>query len=253
MYSITSYSDSSIKYNIDLDNLTCSCPDFVKNRLSYNKDNPLRLCKHLLREILINNIIDKTPELLFFKTLIEDFGSRPHGIPLSYIYKDFHEFKVLYQDDSSWMKIYDSEGNQEIYNGEKFLIGKDSPKQEFNVNCHNVIRDTFIRLDVDLTSQQIKDIIKKVLNNYSKKDNISVLLNKFEINVNSSFEKDKFEEMEISATVTIFGNSTPIEIFKFSNEDFSNGVYDAIKAYIWVDLSSFYDKLQSINNQQKFF
>jgi hypothetical protein len=38
-------------YKVNLKKLTCNCPDFTKKRKKFDKDDPRRLCKHLVRSI----------------------------------------------------------------------------------------------------------------------------------------------------------------------------------------------------------
>lgn len=38
------------KYDIDIDNLTCTCADWKKSRMKFHKTDPRRLCKHIIRK-----------------------------------------------------------------------------------------------------------------------------------------------------------------------------------------------------------
>jgi hypothetical protein len=38
-------------YQLDLNTLSCSCPDFQKRRTQFSMEDPRRLCKHLIEEI----------------------------------------------------------------------------------------------------------------------------------------------------------------------------------------------------------
>jgi hypothetical protein len=64
---IKSESDKSIiicysgvkKYEIDIENRTCTCPDWRKKRSVYYPGEPMRLCKHLIKEIVKHDLQDE--------------------------------------------------------------------------------------------------------------------------------------------------------------------------------------------------
>lgn len=45
---VKSYSDSSQEYRVDVDEKTCTCPDFISNRRNFAKTNLKRFCKHII-------------------------------------------------------------------------------------------------------------------------------------------------------------------------------------------------------------
>lgn len=47
---VESFSGSG-NYQLDLNTLSCSCPDFQKRRTHFDAEDPRRLCKHLIKEI----------------------------------------------------------------------------------------------------------------------------------------------------------------------------------------------------------
>lgn len=50
--SFKSLSDPSVEYSVDLDGLTCSCEHFLNRTYRFNRDDPRRLCKHLIRTVI---------------------------------------------------------------------------------------------------------------------------------------------------------------------------------------------------------
>lgn len=60
------------QYEIDEHDLTCDCPDFKKRRASYSKEDPRRLCKHLIAAKRVSDIED-VHEAAIFSDLQENF------------------------------------------------------------------------------------------------------------------------------------------------------------------------------------
>lgn len=53
-YIVKSFSAGKISYTVNPYQMICTCPDFTKNRIAFEKTNIKRLCKHL-KEVLANN------------------------------------------------------------------------------------------------------------------------------------------------------------------------------------------------------
>lgn len=50
--SFKSLSDSTVEYLVDLESLTCSCEHFLNRTYRFNRDDPRRLCKHLIKALV---------------------------------------------------------------------------------------------------------------------------------------------------------------------------------------------------------
>ena len=78
---IQSSYDINIFYEVNPSVRTCTCPDFNETHADYLKDDPRRLCKHLIR---VFHEKDNLPDdLKFFKEGIEFFAGRKSGFPPS--------------------------------------------------------------------------------------------------------------------------------------------------------------------------
>jgi len=236
MNRVKSFSDSSVEYIIDLNELNCTCPDFLEERNNFNKNNPKRLCKHLIKEIIHTNYIDKNKDLNFFKSEIKDYFERKIGFAKNYIFQDLNKIRILYVCDSSWIKIYDELGNKGCYNGEKFAC------DSLNIDLTEV-EYRFIKIDTDDTKDIIIKKIHTALEKYILINNI--ILNEFKIDAYSSLENNEFENINIYASIEL--NNNIIDIFKFSNADLDNGIYNEIAAYMWIDLIDVYNNLFANN------
>ncbi len=49
---IESFSIPGCEYDVSLKDLTCACPNFIEDRSGFLVDNPIRLCKHLIRALV---------------------------------------------------------------------------------------------------------------------------------------------------------------------------------------------------------
>lgn len=78
--SIQSETDSTKSYNINLKDLTCSCPHFYKKLHAVSIEDPHRLCKHLIRALHENGIPEHlksyTEDILWFARHGVAFTSR---------------------------------------------------------------------------------------------------------------------------------------------------------------------------------
>lgn len=49
---IESFSVGEKEYEVSLKELTCSCPNFMEDRAKYQRTDPIRLCKHLIKALV---------------------------------------------------------------------------------------------------------------------------------------------------------------------------------------------------------
>ena len=110
---IQSSYDINIFYEVNPRAITCTCPDFNETHADYPKDDPRRLCKHLIR---VFHEKDNLPDdLKFFKEGIEFFAGRKSGFPPSTYRKNTsingEKIEIFFDeyDDtrhSLWISIY---------------------------------------------------------------------------------------------------------------------------------------------------
>lgn len=90
---------------------TCSCKDWKNTRYKYEKDDPRRLCKHLIKQInlenLPKNLIPFKQSIAFYKEERRGFKRRIYSI----IKIPDTDLIVLYQQ--GWIDVFNSEG--ELY------------------------------------------------------------------------------------------------------------------------------------------
>lgn len=108
-------------YDTNIQNLTCSCPNWVKRRSVYSMNNPKRLCKHIIKKLNIANLPDS---IKYFRESIEAYRERELGFRMDFNLMDMFEldYKVLYRD-GEWINIFDSDGKQYglLINDNRFL------------------------------------------------------------------------------------------------------------------------------------
>jgi len=95
------------KYKINLDDLSCSCPDFMEGRSGFERDDPRRLCKHLIAAI------DDEFDFFDFYTAHEIHHVSPgRGFPIAYrTRKRFSDENVVtlhipVSKDRPWVNVF---------------------------------------------------------------------------------------------------------------------------------------------------
>ena len=96
------YSDwSGETYGINLARLACSCPDYIHKRLTFSQNDPRRICKHLLKKLIQDNLFDMQDELC--KSIIES----------GWVATNLYTFRVnkksriaFMYGDGEWINIY---------------------------------------------------------------------------------------------------------------------------------------------------
>ncbi|HHT9115421.1 MAG TPA: hypothetical protein ACFYEL_03020, partial [Candidatus Wunengus californicus] len=110
---IQSSYDINIFYEVNPRVITCTCPDFNETHADYLKDDPRRLCKHIIRVFREkDNIPD---DLNFYKYGIEFFASRNTDFPIMTYKKNSllngEKIEIFFDDYDDteynfWISIY---------------------------------------------------------------------------------------------------------------------------------------------------
>ena len=98
-------------YKTNINDLTCSCLDWIETRKDYPIEDPRRLCKHIINKLDLENLPE---ELLYFKNSISYYQEQEWGFKRDFeqiIYISNVDCKVIYQD-GGWSNIFDKNGNQ---------------------------------------------------------------------------------------------------------------------------------------------
>lgn len=107
---VKSFTSDDVEYYVNLSELSCTCKDWALERFIYNKDDPRRLCKHLIEKIDLNTLSE---DLKYFREKIEHHKKYETGFT-KYIddirYIKEADCKVLYRNRSEWNSVCDSFG-----------------------------------------------------------------------------------------------------------------------------------------------
>lgn len=108
---VPSHSEDDVLYEIDIENLTCTCPDWLKRRSHTSQDSPSRLCKHLV-EYFSRKPVVLPPKLKPYKELISLQGKRLRGMvaeedDVHVIYDKVDEipFMADYREGTDWINV----------------------------------------------------------------------------------------------------------------------------------------------------
>lgn len=77
-----SSNELDVQYTLDVNNQTCTCPDWQERRRSFDINIPFRLCKHLCA-FYEETGTELPPSLKPFEGMIYHFALEQRGIPLS--------------------------------------------------------------------------------------------------------------------------------------------------------------------------
>lgn len=72
------------EYRVNLDAISCSCPNWRNNRTKFDEDDPRRLCKHLISAICDNGLVGEFPD-----ADLEALAMQGKGFPLPKAAKPF--------------------------------------------------------------------------------------------------------------------------------------------------------------------
>jgi len=62
---VESFTNPAHKYFVDKNTLTCSCPDFISSRSTFDVTDPRRFCKHLIKTII------QDPEIFLYYSVFQ--------------------------------------------------------------------------------------------------------------------------------------------------------------------------------------
>lgn len=109
---LPSESQRGLFYDVDLENMTCTCPDWQSRRSTQPVDSPARYCKHLLKGLALYPSAFP-PALEDMRPLLESFQADNRGTPcptseysVRYgIYKGI-PYALGWQQDSEWSNVF---------------------------------------------------------------------------------------------------------------------------------------------------
>ena len=113
------------KYDIDINGLSCTCPDWIETRQQFNTNNPARLCKHLISQINLDNLND---ELIYYKDEIEFCQINNWGFKKSFnkILKIPNTtYRVLYNEYGDWNELFDKNANRYAFTLHPYDVSED--------------------------------------------------------------------------------------------------------------------------------
>lgn len=149
------------KYNTNITKLTCSCSDWKMTRIQYSRNDPRRLCKHIINKININNL---PVEILKFKESIEFYQKKEWGFK-----RNFNEiieldnFTLL--GDFDWIDVFDKDGNRYGYLNDSYT-GKHQWSKQNRPNGYEEIEFFFSkRFDttpLPLQGKEKQDMVKAI-------------------------------------------------------------------------------------------
>jgi len=93
---VKSFTEDEVEYSVNLNELTCTCNDWSLERFIFNKDDPRRLCKHLIasfKDDITYEDYSNDTEVIVPKQLIP-FGKTISTCKLKK--KGFYRFKDFY-------------------------------------------------------------------------------------------------------------------------------------------------------------
>lgn len=109
---LPSESQRGLFYDVDMENMTCTCPDWQSRRSTQPVDSPARYCKHLLKGLALYPSAFP-PALEDMRPLLESFQADNRGTPcptseysVRYgIYKGI-PYALGWQQDSEWSNVF---------------------------------------------------------------------------------------------------------------------------------------------------
>lgn len=73
---VKSFTNDDVEYNINLSELSCTCKDWTLERFIYAKNDPRRLCKHLIKRIDLKTLNE---DLKYFREKIQYHKEQQNG------------------------------------------------------------------------------------------------------------------------------------------------------------------------------
>ena len=212
---VKSFTDNSLEYIVNLDELSCTCKDWTVERFNYSKDDPRRLCKHIIQKI---DICTLSNELKYFAGSIKYCKENKYSFSKDFeeiIYIENADCKVLYKD-SGWINIYDVNGFEYglMINGSNFTWTNTKEKPLNYTEIEKFFYNNDLLEAVELSNEE-KLFITHLL--------ISEGYKNVELEINYEFERCAnsliYDVVYDDNNETYLGNYVEItnEVFKFSN------------------------------------
>ena len=121
---VRSFSDEERDYLINAKKLTCDCPDFIEDRLTFTTGDPRRLCKHLIKAITESNqfplpLEPYRSEIHWCEERSRGFAPFKFHLRTNINDREFEMFAHTYDEveESYWVTIF-SKGKRYAYNPE---------------------------------------------------------------------------------------------------------------------------------------
>lgn len=108
---VVSFTDNTISYDVDVVNQSCTCNDWILERSNYPKDDPRRLCKHIINQLDIDNLFS---ELRYFRDSLQYYQENKKGFRTDFeniLYMQNVDCKILYTEHG-WIGVFDKNGNE---------------------------------------------------------------------------------------------------------------------------------------------
>lgn len=242
IYSVESFKEKDTFYTVDLTNLTCTCKDFTKVRSYYEKFEPQRLCKHLIKSISESQYWEHDIDLNYFKNKINEYAEREIGFARNYECDIIEDMKILYTISSAWITIYDSEGNSIVYNGERF-VGEESEEID-----KRLIETMFLRVDAHDNAKTITIKLNNIFSKLSDEEKEDTLPKEEFLNYVINFEELLSKNTMRASAYIKLPNRRRIDIFNLDTYMWNRNGF--CNAYVWVNLDSFYNIVHSLKQEK---
>lgn len=164
------------KYNTNINELTCDCLDYQYIRSVYSKDNPRRLCKHLINKIDIEKLSKELnyfkEDILFYKENEKGFNRQGYLTLIPNI-----DIKILYDNHwtDEWINIYTPDGNTYgilADNVRKYIVWARNKKPNNYEKIEFFFESKFTEIPLDIQEEEkiiLINKIKEVIPNYRNK------------------------------------------------------------------------------------
>lgn len=200
------------EYNTSIEKLECDCLDWIKSRMNYQKEDPRRLCKHIIQKLNIDNL---PLEIKKFKDMICFYQEKSKGFKT-----DFQ--KIVTLEDLTllglfdWIDVCDD-------NGIRYGVKKE---------------DNYIRWAKDLKPSNYKMVESYLIKNIHFPKPLSIdekiyavqklkQLDKRCVNVEISIETSRFSPSEMKRPYQIYSSDYYID----ATEIYVNNDYIFITMY----------------------
>lgn len=153
-------------YITDAKNLTCTCEDWKRKRYVYPINDPRRLCKHIVKNLDINNL---PSSIKYYKETIQYYQNNEKGFNKF----DFDKVISLLKNDLTvlgsdediyehWMNVYDRGGNQYGFLASEwggFTWAKDKKPNGYQ-EVEEYFSKAFMQIPIRLQEEEKEDVIQ---------------------------------------------------------------------------------------------